>query len=91
MPDVGFERKLLLIETGSAPAATPVERLAIPKDDSTPHSPVVSFAQCQLEAVGSNVTSSANLLGLGQFGGAIGEEPVVISFRTTSSVFLNFY
>jgi hypothetical protein len=76
--------------TGTTPAAAPVKRLTIPKDDATPDSPVVTLAQSDLKAPHPEVTTSTDLLSLRNIGGAFREKPLVLSFGTTSSVFLYF-
>jgi hypothetical protein len=75
----------------SSPATTAVEWLAIPKDDTAPHTPVVPFAQRDLEANHSDMTASTDLLGLGELGRSIREEPAVLAFRPTSALFLYLF
>jgi hypothetical protein len=75
-----------VIMTGSTPSAAPVERLAIPEDDTAPDTPLQVLLEGDLETSHPDHTSRAYLLGTCQFGGLVGEEELMAPLLPTSAV-----
>ena len=59
---------MILRLTGPTTATTPVIGLAIPEDDTTPDAPLVAIPQGDFKTQHPHLTTSADHLGLGQFG-----------------------
>jgi hypothetical protein len=65
--DVCCQLEALFDPTGSTPATTAMEELAIPEDDTAPYAPILSPLQCPFQAVEADCALHAYGLCLSKF------------------------